>query len=262
MECQSTIKHLKINKNKVLGEVVILVEGESEEFKLLKHIFTKIFDYNYIPIKRNKVMQDVFKSKSNNTSTIIIANTANSNIKSIMENDNYKDKLYEILKKDYNRSLKNVPIYILWDRDAESNKGEIVLKTLNTFSSALDNDYDMNGLLLLSYPCIEIFELSNFDKRLWKENFTSSGLAKKKMKDSIPKLTSINEKTLLLAVENMHRIMKNYGILQYDSTNFKKENLQIFINETDEYLEYGYFNALSLVSIMLIDLGLIIEKND
>ncbi len=40
MECQNTIKHLKINKNKAIGEIVIVVEGETEEFKLLKHIFT------------------------------------------------------------------------------------------------------------------------------------------------------------------------------------------------------------------------------
>ena len=42
MECQNTIKNLKINKNKTVGTVVIVVEGEEDEFRLLKHIFTKI----------------------------------------------------------------------------------------------------------------------------------------------------------------------------------------------------------------------------
>lgn len=164
MECQNTIKSLKINKNKSIGEVVIVVEGEKEEFKLLKHIFTKILDYNYVQVRRNKVMKDKFESKNNKNSTIIVANTSNSNIKTIMEDKNYKDKLYNLLKKEYNRSLKNVPIYILWDRDADSNTSDVVLKALNTFTSSLDNDYDMNGLLLLSYPCVESFELSNFIK--------------------------------------------------------------------------------------------------
>lgn len=54
MECQGMTKHLRINKQKSIGEVVIVVEGESEEFKLLKHIFMNILDYNYVPIKRNK----------------------------------------------------------------------------------------------------------------------------------------------------------------------------------------------------------------
>lgn len=58
MECQNTIKNLKINKNKTIGEIVVVVEGESEEFKLMKYIFTNVLDYNYIPIKRNKIMRD------------------------------------------------------------------------------------------------------------------------------------------------------------------------------------------------------------
>ena len=46
MECQITTKNLKINKNKSIGKVIIVVEGESEEFKIMKHIFTKILNYN------------------------------------------------------------------------------------------------------------------------------------------------------------------------------------------------------------------------
>ena len=44
MECQDTIKNLKINKNKSIGEVIIVVEGEFDEFRLLKHIFTKVLN--------------------------------------------------------------------------------------------------------------------------------------------------------------------------------------------------------------------------
>jgi hypothetical protein len=262
MECQNIIKNLKINKNKAIGEVVIVVEGESEEFKLLKHIFIDILDYNYVPIKRNKVMRDTFNSKTNKNSTVIIANTSNSNIKSIMEDNNYKDRLYELLKKEYNRSLKNTPIYILWDRDINSNNEEIVSKSLKTFTSSLDNDYDMNGILLLSYPCVESYEISNFDKKLWKKNFKTSEEAKKEMSSSRYSLANIDEKTLLLAVENMHRSMMNYGIFNYDPSNFKRVNINIFTKEKDVYKNNKYFNALSLISIMLIDLGIIVENNN
>ena len=68
MECQNTIKNLKINKNKTIGEVVVVVEGESEEFKLLKHIFVDVFDYNYIPVKRKRGITDILKSKTNKNS--------------------------------------------------------------------------------------------------------------------------------------------------------------------------------------------------
>lgn len=262
MECQAIIKNLKWNKNKSIGEIVIVVEGESEEFKLLKHIFTHVLDYNYTAIRRNKTMKDKFVSKTNNRSSVIIANTSNSNIKSILEEKDYKEKLYELLKKEYNKSLKNVPIYILWDRDQDSNKGEVVNKALTTFGSAMDNDYEMNGLLLISYPCIESFELSNFDKQLWKRKFNTSIDAKTANKKLIPNITNITESTLLLAVENMHRVMYKYGIRNYDTSNFKKENLKIFKEESKEYSKSKTFTALSLISILFIDLGIITETEN
>lgn len=260
MECQNTAKNLKINKEKSIGTVIIVVEGEKDEFKLLKHIFTEIFEYNYYPIKRNKIMKNTFVSKNNKNSTIIVTNTSNSNIKSIMEDEDYKDKLYKFLKEEYNRSLKNVPIYILWDRDTGSNDKDITLKSLKTFSSSMDNDYNMNGLLLLSYPCIEVYELSNFEKLLYKKNFKISNDVKKEWKSFRYNLINITDKTLLVAVQNMHRTMKEYGIKDYDPSNFRDKNIKIFNIEEKEFSTKQYLNALSLISIMLIDLGLITEK--
>lgn len=260
MECQSIIKNLEIKKNKAIGEVVILVEGESEEFKLLKHIFVNILDYNYVPIKRNKIMRDEFRSKTNSNSTVIIANTSNSNIKSIMEDSDYKDKLYNILKKEYQRSLKSVPIYILWDRDVESNDGDVVYKTLKTYSNSLDNGYEMNGILLLSYPCLESYILSNFIKRFWKTKFSTSDEAKKALRSNRCSLNNITENSLLLAVENMNNTMKTYGINNYDPSAFSELNELIYNQEEDLYKSKKYYDALSLISIILIDLGIIVEK--
>lgn len=259
MECQNIIKNLRINKNKRIGEIVIVVEGESKEFKLLKHIFTTILDYNCITIRRNKVMQEKFVSKNANDSTVIIANTSNSSIKSILEDKEYKEQLYKLLKSEYNKSLKNIPIYILWDRDNRSNDKNIVLENIKVFKSALDNDYDMNGLLLISYPCIESYELSNFKKRLWQCKLTSSEETKKRMKAIIPNLHNINEKSLLLATENMHKTMFNMGVYKYEPADFETTNLKIFSNEEDSYLNNGYYIALSLISVMFIDLGIISE---
>ena len=260
MECLNTTKNLKINKNKSIGEVVVVVEGESEEFKLLKHIFTNVLSYNYIPLKRNKVMSDKFISKTNPNSTIIVANTSNSNIKSIMEDSDYQDRLYNLLKFDFKRSLKNVPIYILWDRDEKSNNKDIVLKCINTFKNSMDNDEDMNGILLLSYPCVESFEISNFDKQLYRKVFSSSEDAKKSLKANRFFLTNIDELTLINAIGNMHRTMIKYGICQYDPSDFYKINKKMFDMEEEKFNNDKVYDALSLISIMLIDLG-IIEKN-
>lgn len=232
MECHATTKNIQINKKKAIGEIIIVVEGQTEEFKLLKHIFTNVLDYNYISLRRNKTMKYEFKSKTNNN-TVIIANTSNSEIRTIMNDDNYKDKLYNLLKKEYHRSLKNTPIYIIWDRDRETTKEEYTLEVLKNFTNAMDNNYDMNGLLLLSYPCLESYELSNFDKKLWKKNFKSSKETKITFHQTRYNIHNINEKTLLLAVENMHRSLLKYNILDYNPSDFGKTNETIFRKQTE-----------------------------
>ncbi len=262
MECQNTIKTLKIDKDKTIGDVIIIVEGESEEFKLLKHIFIDIFDYNYYPIKRNKGITDIFQSKTNKNSTIIVANTSSSSMKSIFAYDNFEDKIYELLFKDYKKSLKNVPIFILWDRDRENNTYNMAKKGIETYKNSLDNEYGMNGLFLISYPCVESYELSNFNKRLYCKKFKSSTEAKLEKKSNAKKysLTNINESSLLNAAVNMHNSMIQFNINKYDPSEFYEINKKIFEKEEKIYDENNYYNALSLITIMLVDLGIIKEK--
>lgn len=50
----------------------------------------------------------------------------------------------------------------IWDRD--SNKYDIVKKLLDKFHNSRDNEFDMQGLLLLSYPSIESFIISCFEQ--------------------------------------------------------------------------------------------------
>ncbi len=262
MECQNTIKNLKINKNKTIGEVVVVVEGESEEFKLLKHIFVDVFDYNYIPVKRKRGITDILKSKTNKNSTVIIVNTSSSSMKSIFTDENYEDELYELIMKDFKKSLKNIPIYILWDRDKENNTKEIAKKGIDTFKNSMDNDCGMNGLFLISYPCVESYEISNFNKQTYLMNFVSSEEAKREKKSHAKKysLTNISEDSLLNAAGNMHRTFIRYDINNYDPSNFYEKNKKIFKFEESVYKSNGYYNALSLITVMLVDLGIIYEE--
>lgn len=263
MECQNTIKNLKINKDKTIGTIVIVVEGEEDEFRLLKHIFINILNYNYISMKRNKVIQHEFQSKTNKNCTVVVANTKSSSIKTIIDDDEYKDKLYNLLKMEFNKNLKNVPIYILWDRDKEKDEDSATQKyykkAIDTFTNSMDNEYDMNGILLLSYPCHESYNLSNFNKRLWQQKYNTSSDCKKDFNISPSSIKNINEKTLLLAVENMHRSMIEYNIRHYDTSNLKRINEIIYRKEEECFKNNKYFDALSLISIMLIDLGIITE---
>lgn len=265
MECQNTIKNLKINKDKSIGTIVIVVEGEDDEFRLLKHIFTEVLDYNYISMKRKKIMQHEFISKDSKN-TVIVANTKSSSIKSIIDGTDYKDKLFNLLKKEFNKNLKNTRIYIIWDRDKESSNDEKIQeyykKAIETFYSAFDNEYEMNGLLLLNYPCHEAYNISNFKKKLYTEEFSTSEACKKEFGESRHTIKKINENTILLAVENMHKGLLNYNIREYDPSNLKLVNNTIYRKEEESFKNNGCFNALSLISMMLIDLGIIEQKEE
>lgn len=263
MESQATIKKLKINKNKNIGNVVIVVEGEEEEFKLLKQIFEKILDYSCTYIKRKSKEKIIYKSKVNKNSVVTIINTNSSNMKSILSDKDYKNDLFDLLSSNYGCSLKNVPIYLIWDRDRESNSTLVVKKMLETFGNSRDNDFDMNGLLLLSYPCLEVYELATFYKKAWKSEFSTSSDAKSEIKKLKHKKNysnhKMNETSLLLAAENMNRSLLNMGINNYDVDSFKNINLKIFKNEEEYYKNNRTIMALSLISIMFMDLGIIEE---
>lgn len=53
MDCLDTIKSLKINLKRNIGTILIIVEGASDEFELLKQIFRNVLHYNYIEKSRN-----------------------------------------------------------------------------------------------------------------------------------------------------------------------------------------------------------------
>lgn len=58
----------------------------------------------------------------------------------------------------------------------------------------------------------------------------------------------------------MHRGLINYDIHQYDPSNLKLVNNKVYRKEEEQFKTYKNFNALSLISMMLIDLGIIEEK--
>lgn len=261
MDCQNTAKTLKINKNKTLGRVIVVVEGEDEEFKLLKHIFEKVLGYSYVEFnRRSKTMKKCFINKNNSNSVVIIANTNGSSLSSIVDDTEYQDKLYRLLQEDYQESLSNVPIYFIWDRDRFTNSKDEVSLILDMYSNSRDNGFGMNGMLLLSYPCVECYELANIQKHEFKNSYSTSDECKKGKNKSKFRIKNINEKTLLLAAENMHRVLLEFGIKNYNTDNFKHTNKRIFRKQEEYYKDYELIRSLSLISIMLIDMGIIVKE--
>lgn len=261
MECLDTIRFLKINYKRSIGTVVIAVEGSKDEFKVLKQIFKNILHYRYIEKSRNKEKfkdYDEFVMKGNENSKVVIINLENSNIKNIQDDSKYKDELFKLLYEEYYIDIKNIPVYIIWDRDKKSNSKTLTRELVKTLGNAYENENaNMNGLLLLSYPSIESFIIENFDQ---KTKDIGNNNIKKYVGSNLYYVEDINNHTLLKSVVKLHINLKEFGIFKYDTSDFSKIGLKIFDEEEHIYDTKGYYKLLSFVAIILIDLNIITER--
>ncbi len=262
MECLDTIKSLKINLKRNIGTVLIIVEGASDEFLLLKHIFRDILHYNYIEKSRNQKKfknYDEFVMKGNESSRVIVINLKNSNLSTIKKDKEYLNEIYKRLYEQYDIDIKNISTYFIWDRDNRSNPSRIVRELITKLGSSYDNQNgDMNGLLLLSYPAFESYIISNFDN---KTQVLKSKNLKKYIKEKNYKIVDINKKTLLQATIRMHKVLLKSGIYEYSLDDFSDTSLKLFEGEEKFFKENGYYYLLSLISIILLDLNIITAKN-
>ena len=93
MDCPNTA--IFLNKDKRIGKVIFIVEGEKTEPYILCRIFEKIFDYHYTRINREgKVSYDVISSRSHDRSQVFVVNAEESNISKIKSGNEYLTIFY------------------------------------------------------------------------------------------------------------------------------------------------------------------------
>ena len=152
---------MKLNKDKRIGRILFVVEGSQTEFSILKRIFSNILGYTYIEKRRNKLTY--FTSEKDRYSQVAIINTKDSNIKDISENEDYLDEVFEALREKYHFPVEQSAIYYLFDRDSKSNTNtELIEKYILSLANPYDNEDYKAGQLLLSYPSVESYIVSNF----------------------------------------------------------------------------------------------------
>lgn len=257
------MKKLVINKDKNIGQVVFIVEGASTEFYILHKIFTRIFDYQYEAIKRNKPYKK-YNSKVNPLSRVIVINTEESNIKFIDKDNDYLNNLFEELIDSYKVDINNAAIYYVFDRDVHSNTdSKFVEDLICKLRNSRENDnYYMQGLLLLSYPAIESFTLSNFDDNSYEKEFGTGDELKHYLHEQKMFQGRINEESIIRSVEQFELAMKEFGIESYDVDDFFETNMSVFECQEKFYSQQGRYKVLSLLCVAFLDLQLIeFERN-
>ena len=129
---------------------------------------------------------------------------------------------------------------------------------LKILKNARDNDdYDKQGLLLLSYPSIESFTLSNFRNNSF-DYIASTGDELKDILDNERiNQSRISTKTLSFATNELLKSLERVGLLEFDIDNFGETNIKLFEQQENTYSSNGFYRALSLLCISLIDLGIV-----
>ena len=261
MEYQRLNQKFKINIEKNIGSVVYTVEGEKREINLLGYIFKEILKYDeVIGIDRSGKERIKYINKKNKNSRVFIINSQKSNIQSIT-NEEFTNKQIAILKNyDDEFNYEDVPIYYIFDCDREKDQ-ENIRKLLSMYVNAREpsneNRFDnIGGMLLLSYPAIETFIISNFeskmsefDKRFNFENKTLKEYINDKHYDN----HKMSIKTLSNAFKELVNSLININVNTINLDNTREFNNKVFDYEQIKDNKY----MLSLLLISFIDLGII-----
>ncbi len=264
MDCQSILNsNFILNKNKRIGRVIYVVEGNKAEIKLLKKVFSEILGYSFISENR-KGDQMKFINKKDEYSVIYVFNSVNSNISSIGDGDIIVNEVTERIREIYDNDFKinNAAIFYLFDRDYKSNNPEVVKELINKYSNSREALYDYNrqGLLLLSYPSIESFVGESLVKNYYKKDFGLGSKLKRYLNNRKKAIDQINEENMVKGLKRSHNMMLHMGIEKYNIDDFAEANMDIFQYQEDYLQENGGYRLLSLLGLSLVDLGIIQMK--
>lgn len=153
---------IKINNKKAIGDVIFILEGKDDEFRLLTNIFEKIFSITTIRCRSIKTDLREYLLPDNRDSVVFLINSKSSSINAVDEQE-YIQEIFEKINIYFKIDISNSAIYFIWDRDKASNNAEKIRKLFAKYYNSRDNGYEMQGLLLLSYPSIESFMISCFE---------------------------------------------------------------------------------------------------
>lgn len=252
---------IRLNKNKNIGSVIYIVEGEKTEQYIIKRIFNELLDYDLIKVNSADGIKR-YRSISNKYSRITVITSKHPQIISLEKYEEFFDNIYKKLAIEYDIDVENSAIYYIFDRDRLSNPQNVIQRLIKKYYNAYDNENEMNGVLLLSYPAIEAYYLNGHNSK------RCFGVAKDaKIYVKRLKYNYIDNKTIKIACKNMINILYNKFDYKYniDTLNdFKEVNKLIFDKEEDHYFRNSQYITLSSLSFSLLDLGVleIINKGE
>ncbi|MCH5251216.1 MAG: hypothetical protein J1E98_14865 [Lachnospiraceae bacterium] len=251
---------MELKKDKRIGKVLFIVEGGKHEFSLIKRIFSDILGYRRIEKRRNQAT--FYESQTDSHSEVAVINTKTSNIGSINEQE-YLEAIYTELIEKFSFDVTNAAIYYIFDRDPESNTDiNLITDLIKTLKNSRENDNNLQGgILILSYPSIEAYEVSNFVKESYKIYKKTGSDVKEYISQNAKDISmnKISETTIVHAYMEMEQCIKELLGKDIDIDNFFNINMDVFDMEEQHFEKSHTYFLLSIMSYILLDLGILQE---
>lgn len=246
---------MKLNPTKRIGKVLYLVEGDVDEVIILSHVFGKILNYTVVSYDKRNDNVTCLVNPKDKYSRVFIVPMKYSAVSKIESSTDYIDFIYHRLKA-FGLEKDECAKYLIFDRDNSSNTHETLIHLFKTFKNSLDNDLEINGLLLISYPCVQSFLCECFGDQT---RLSSSSLMKQYTSQF--KVEDIAEEELLNGVEIMMRTLFNITLQPVFNVNelddMESINAKV-LNYQDQHLVSKHvYVTLSMLFISFIDLGII-----
>ena len=253
----------KLDKGKNIGTVIFIVEGGrpetgGTELRLLKTIFSDILGYEVQELRRGS---DEFIGHGKNPYSRVFALNLPKNQLTQMT-DEALDALFRRIREEFKVKPEDCPIFYLYDRDYLSyGHNELRGKYVKRYIDPYTNDTGDQGQLLLSYPAVESYLLSCFMKDVFRKRYCLG----KDMKPDVAALGFSVEKIaddlhILNGLTEMNKGLSSLGIDTYDLDHLAPTLLSVYDSQQGIMKSEGAFSALSLISMALLELGVIVEE--
>lgn len=259
------MKKYRIDKNKNIGNVIFVVEGgrlESggTELRLLRSVFSEVLGYEVQELRRGS---DEFIGYGSNPAFRVFALNLPKNQLTQL-NDETLVALFARVDEEFKVNHSNCPIFYLYDRDFKSyGRNQLRKNYVKKYTDPYVDAEGNQGQLLLSYPAVESYLLSCIQNDVYRQSCLLGTDVKPELANtgfSEEKIDS--EQHLLHAAIEMDKGLASFGLEAYDLDNLSLTLLGVYDAQQEKQKTTGTFSILSLISMALLELGLIVEETD
>ena len=259
------MKNYKIDRSKNIGNVIFVVEGGrpetgGTELRLLKKIFADILGYEVQELRRG--CDEFIGYGSNPHFRVFALNLPKNQLTQL--NDEAVDQLFRRLREEFDIKPEDCPIFYLYDRDFLSYRpnelrGKYVCKYTDPYSDENGNQ----GQLLLSYPAVESYLMSCIQDDVFQQSFfLGKDLKPELVKAGFSEENIDTEDYLIHAAQEMDRGLEAFHLGRYDLDSLAPTLLGVYDTQQRKCKTDGTFSLLSLISMALLELGVITECDE